>query len=103
MSRLTGISVKQIYRWLAQANFQEELEKRRNKLSKDAVDKLKVNLTKAATTLVKLLDSNSEAMRRGASNDILNHILRIMELREIEVRLATLEATSQQRYQNAGL
>jgi hypothetical protein len=46
---------------------------------------------KAVITLEKLLNAESEAVRRAAANDILGHILKYRELTEFEDRLETVE------------
>jgi len=46
---------------------------------------------KAVITLEKLLDADSESVRRASANDVLDHLLKYRELSEIEDRIETVE------------
>ena len=92
-----GVTVQTIYNWLADPEFLAKLESVRNQIVSDAISKLKAHTTKAVETLVLLMDDENSQVRRGASNDILNHVSRLMEIKELEVRLKALEATQQTR------
>ena len=86
------VSVKQIYCWLKTSVFKAELDKRRNAIIEEAVNKLKYNTTKAADTLVALLAHSNPTIQRGVANDLLNHVTKFIELHEIEERIQLLEA-----------
>ena len=90
-----GVSVPTIYNWLIDPEFSAKLDSIRNQIVSEAISKLKTHTTKAVDTLALLMDDESSQVRRGASNDILNHACRFMELKEIEVRLKALEAIQQ--------
>lgn len=86
------ISRDTYYLWIKQPLFKSELEKLRNEIVNDAINQLKINTTKAATTLVSLLDrSDSPTIQRATANDILGHVIKFMELKELEERLSRLE------------
>ena len=92
-ARLIGCSHEQIYSWLRDEEFKAELEKLRSHLVNDAISKMKGYVTKAVDTLAALMDDESSQVRRAACNDILNHVGRFIELKELETRLDNLEKT----------
>ncbi|MGE4574522.1 hypothetical protein [Parachlamydia sp.] len=91
-ARELGVSIPTIYKWLGDPEFEAKLESIRNQIVSESISKLKTHTTKAVDTLAMLLDDDSPQIRRGASNDILNHVSRFIEIKEIEVRLKALEA-----------
>lgn len=91
-ARQAHVSVKQIYCWLKTSAFKAELDKRRNEIIEEAVNKLKYNTTKAADTLVALLSHSNPTIQRGVANDLLNHVAKFIEMHEIEERIQLLEA-----------
>ncbi len=91
-ARQARVSVKQIYCWLKTSAFKVELDRRHNEIIEEAVNKLKYNTTKAADTLVSLLSHSNPTIQRGVANDVLNHVAKFVELREIEERIQFLEA-----------
>jgi len=56
-AKLSGVSAKQIFDWLNQPLFRQELEKRKNDGVNQAVDRLKLTASKACDTLIGLLDN----------------------------------------------
>lgn len=52
---------------------------------------------KATDVLVDLMESENETVRRGSANDILNHTHTFVEMRELAMRLDTLEKTMKER------
>jgi hypothetical protein len=90
-ARQIGCSREEIYTWLKDPEFKVELERLRTDIVNDAISQLKNNATKATNTLVNLLEDESSQVRLKAANDILNHLGRFMELRELETRLKALE------------
>lgn len=91
-ARQANVSAKQIHCWLKIPTFKTELEKRRAEIIEKAVNKLKYSTSKAADTLISLLSHSNPAIQRGAANDLLNHVVRFIELQDIEQRLNLLEA-----------
>lgn len=94
-ARELDVSVPTIYKWLGDSEFLAKLEAIRNQIVSDSISKLKAHTTKAVDTLAMLLDDENPQIRRGVSNDILNHVTRFMELKEIEARLKILEVAHQ--------
>lgn len=86
-----GISKNTIYTWMQQEEFSRAVSEARKKLFDKAMHKLMNVSMKAVITLEKLLDAESEAVRRAAANDVLGHILKYREISEIEDRLETVE------------
>lgn len=91
-ARQARVSVKQIYCWLKISAFKAELDRRRNVIIEEAVNKLKSNTTKAADTLITLLSHSNPMIQRGVANDLLNHVAKFIEMQEIEERIKFLEA-----------
>jgi transposase len=87
-----GISRNTFYEWLKEPQFKSELERLRNEIVNEAVNHLKMTSTKAAKTLGDLLErDDSPTVQRAAANDVLGHVMKFMELKELEDRLADIE------------
>ena len=86
------LSSHTLYRWMRDPAFKEELSRLQNEVIKDAMNVLRANMTKAADTLVSLLDDKrNPELRRRVANDIISHVLKAKELEEIEERLEQVE------------
>ena len=92
-ARQLNIAESCLYAWLQQESFKQELDYQRNTLIAEATAKLKANTVKAADALTELLGSNNEMVKRGAANDILNHVVKFKEIVEFEARLSRIEQT----------
>ncbi|MCX6988511.1 MAG: hypothetical protein NTZ52_03265 [Chlamydiae bacterium] len=91
-AKQSGVSPKQIFDWLNQPTFRQELENRKNEAVNQAVDRLKLTAFKACDTLIGLLDSaESESVRHRVAVDMLNMTLKFMEFRDVEQRIRKLE------------
>lgn len=91
-AKQSGVSTKQIFDWLKQPPFRQELEKRKNAAVDQAIDRLKVTASKACDTLINLLDhAQSESIKHRVAIDMLNMTLKFMEFRDVEQRLRKLE------------
>lgn len=87
-----GISRNTFYEWLKEPQFKSELDRLRNEIVNEAVNHLKITSTKAAKTLGDLLErDDSPTVQRAAANDVLGHVMKFMELKELEDRLADIE------------
>lgn len=87
-----GISRNTFYEWLKEPQFKSELERLRNEIVNEAVNHLKMTSTKAAKTLGDLLErDDSPTVQRAAANDVLGHVMKFIELKELEDRLADIE------------
>lgn len=93
-AKQSGISAKQIFDWLNQPVFRQELENRKNDAVNQAVDRLKATASKACDTLIGLLDhAESESVKHRVAVDMLNMTLKYMEFKEVEQRIRKLEDT----------
>ena len=93
-AKQSGISSKQIFEWLNQKAFRDELENRKNEAVNLAVDRLKATASKACDTLIGLLDhAESESVRHRVAIDLLNMTLKYMEFKDVEQRIRKLEDT----------
>lgn len=91
-ARRSGICPKQIYSWLKQPHFLEELKKQRHRAFCDALTFLKSGTQKAAETLISLLhDDEDPRIRLLASDKILANAFKTNELLDFEERLSLLE------------
>jgi hypothetical protein len=89
--RQAKIAKHTYYEWLKQPAFKNELHHLRGLVVEDAVETLKARTSKAVDTLVKLLDDPNPTLQRNVANDILNHVAKFKELRELEDRIVVLE------------
>ena len=93
-AKQSGVSSKQIFDWLNQSAFRQELENRKNDAVNQAVDRLKATASKACETLIGLLDNaESESVRHRVAIDLLNMTLKYMEFKDVEQRIRKLEDT----------
>ena len=95
-SRDSKIARSTIYGWLKQDSFKNKLEQERKKLFEEGLNALKAATTKAAQTLIKLLDSKDRATRRLASKTIIDFAIRAVEMKELEERVSQLEELVEQ-------
>jgi hypothetical protein len=89
--REVEISSETLYRWMRDPDFKAELARQQNAVINEAISVLKANMTKAAHTLVSLLDEKGGELRRRAANDLIGHVLKARELEELEERLEQVE------------
>ena len=89
--RKADISSESLYRWMRDPDFKAELARQQNEIINEAISVLKANMTKAANTLVSLLDEKGGELRRRAANDLIGHVLKARELEELEERLEQVE------------
>jgi len=93
-AKQSGVSPKQIFDWLNQSLFRQELENRKNDAVNQAVDRLKATASKACDTLIGLLDNaESESVKHRVAVDMLNMTLKFMEFKDVEQRIRKLEDT----------
>lgn len=85
------ISTETLYRWLRDPVFKEELRRQQDIIMEAALHILRSSMTKAAETLVSLLDEKGGELRRRVANDIISHVLKARELEELEERLEQVE------------
>lgn len=93
-AKQSGISTKQIFDWLNQPTFRQEIENRKNEAVNQAVDRLKLTASKACDTLINLLDNaQSDSVKHRVAVDMLNMTLKFMEFKDVEQRIRKLEET----------
>ena len=91
------VSKAAVYGWLKEDTFRLELKRQRDAVIERALDSLKANISKATETLVKLLDSDKEAIQARAAEDIVEFTQKAIENEELEKRIAALEERLTQR------
>ncbi len=92
-----GISRTTYYDWLKNEDFKSELKEQRMRVVREALDRLKCAMTKAADELVRLLDSPRDVVRRLACQNIIEYGLKSIELEELEQRLEKVERVAFER------
>jgi len=85
------ISKGTLYAWLKDEAFKAELKNQRDKVVKEALDRLKMAMTKATKGLIKLMDTKKPDLKRWVCKDIIDYALRSIELENIEERLDKVE------------
>jgi hypothetical protein len=85
------VSKGAVYAWLKDDTFRWELKRQRDAIIERALDSLKANLSKAAATLVKHLDSKRENISIRAAENIIEYAQRAIENEELEKRIVALE------------
>ncbi len=99
-SRKADISRSSIFNWLKDAHFKESLERERRILFEEGLNALKGAATKAATTLIELLESSDRNARRLAAKEIINFAIKAVEIKELEERVSQLEELLEQNKLN---
>ena len=79
------------YKWLKQPEFKAELDRQREQIAQEAIAVLAQSVTKAVETLTGLLSTQDERLKRLVCNDIIGHIMRCQENRELAERLDAIE------------
>lgn len=88
-----GVAPKTIYKWLRQPVFTEELRRVQNQEIDQAAARLAGGLSEALDELYSLMTgAKSEAVRRQAVTEWFDRTHQFIELRDLEQRLAALEA-----------
>ena len=80
-----------LYEWLKQPEFKAELEKQRDEVAAEAFGILSQSLTKAVEALTGLLDTQDERLKRLVCKDVIEHILKYREAKDLEERIAAIE------------
>ena len=80
-----------LYKWLKNPEFKAELDQQRSEIVEAAFGMIAQNIEKAVSTLVGLLDTGDDRVKRLASNDVINHFLKRRELVDLEERIERIE------------
>ncbi len=79
------------YEWLKIPEFKAELDRQRDEIAAEAFGVLSQGLTKAAETLVSLLDNKDDRLKRLAAKDVIDFIIRHKEVEDLDERLTAIE------------
>lgn len=89
--RQAKIRTETFYHWSKQPAFELALKKQREDLFQEAIQTLSSSVQNAVDTLTGLITTENESLKRAVCNDILGHVLKVRELKEIEERLSNIE------------
>ena len=90
-SQKAKVSRTTLYNWLKDEDFKAELKRQRDEVVREALNRLKMAITRAVEELIKLTEAKREEVRRLACNDIITHTLKSLEIEDIEQRLDKVE------------
>jgi hypothetical protein len=90
-----GVSVRTVYRRLADPAFARRLAQARDELISSALGELVECASEAVATLRALLSASDERVRLGAAKSTLDQLLRLRETLMLSQRLAALERSLQ--------
>lgn len=92
---LAGVGVRSVYRWKKQPEFREALDKAQSDVFKDSLGRLAASAEIATNCLLHTIqdDEASAGVRVRAALGIIETVQRHIDFRELESRLAKLEAS----------
>ena len=95
-AKVAGIGANTLLRWLKVPEFQTAYRQARREAFGQAVARLQQGTSAAATTLLKtMIDPGTPAsVKVRAAEAIFNHAAKAIEIEDIEVRVAALEAAA---------
>jgi hypothetical protein len=85
------ISKTTFYNWMQDETFATEFDRQRSEIVEAAFGMIAQNIEKAVSTLVGLLDTGDDRVKRLTANDIINHFLKHKELKDLEERIQQIE------------
>ncbi len=93
-ARAAGIGTQTLLRWLKMPAFQDEYREARRAAFGQSISRLQHGSSAAVSVLLKLLvdPSTPPSTRVRAADSVLNHAAKAIEIEDIQVRLARLEA-----------
>ena len=91
------VSRDTLYTWLRQSEFRTELDRKRAEVAAHGLTLLCQNVTRAAQSLVDLLDSGDGRLKRLAAVNILDQWRKGKELDELVRRIEAIEERLQDR------
>jgi hypothetical protein len=89
--RRARIRTETYYQWIKQPAFEFALKKQREDIFQEALQTLSASVQNAVDSLTGLISTENESLKRAVCNDILGHVFKVRELKEIEERLTALE------------
>jgi transposase-like protein len=101
-ARTAGIGTQTLLRWLKVPEFEIAYREARRAAFGQSIARLQQASSAAVSTLLKvMIDPNSPASTRvRAADSILDHAAKAIEIEDIEVRVAELEAAAQRSASN---
>ena len=93
--RRLGAGKDTLYGWLRDPVFSAELKRQLDELARYAMDRLKVGLSKSVDKLLEVVDRSDVevSLQIRAAQTLLEHGIRVVEIQELEQRIANLEET----------
>ena len=91
------ISKTTFYAWMQDEDFAAEFNRQRSEIVEAAFSMIAQNIEKAVTTLVGLLDTGDDRVKRLTANDIIGYFLKHKELDELEERIQQIEQQLEKR------
>ena len=91
------ISKTTLYTWMQDEDFALEFYRQRSEIAEAALGMITQNTEKAVKTLVGLLDSKDERIKRLTANDLIGHFLKHKELKDLEERIERIEERLENR------
>ena len=95
-AKAVGIAPNTLLNWMKQPEFQGEYREARRAAFGQAIARLQQGATAAATTLLKtMFDATApHSVKVRAAEAVLSHASRAIEIEDIDVRVAVLEAAA---------
>jgi hypothetical protein len=94
------VSKATLFKWLKEDTFKAELDRQREIVISEALDRLKASLSKAVDELAGLIDADEKNIKIRACERVIEYFMKTKELSEIEARLNTLEKALAERGHN---
>jgi len=85
------ITTQTWYSWLKAPVFKAEVDRQRDVVIAETLDRLKAAICKAVERLALLMDSTSESIQLRACGQVIDYFLKAREIESIERRLTELE------------
>ncbi len=95
--REARVSKSTVYEYLKIPAFTAELQRLREEITRDALNRLKTGFGQAVETLLGLIQDKTKGIRLRACEKVIDIFLRLREMEEIEARLRRIEETLDQR------
>jgi hypothetical protein len=95
-AKAVGIATNTLLKWMMLPEFQKAYREARRAAFSHSIARLQQGTSAAGTTLIKLpLGPNTPAsVRARVADSIFNHAVKAIEIEDIEVRVAALEAAA---------
>lgn len=102
-AKIVGVSERQFWRWMDNAEFAAELRRQQDALTSGAFMRLQSVLSGAVDVLTAIMadTSNPPSVRLRAAESVLSNVVKLAEIRDLAQRVAELEALALQPAQAA--